>query len=60
MRDVAMVLVVIESREFLIRRRSRRKQDLDTEEMSYEMVSYELNMTPRLRAESVRQLHWKT
>jgi len=54
MRDVAIVLAVVESRVLLIRRRSRidRKQDLETEEIWSDMVSDESNMTPRLRAES--------
>ena len=65
MRDVAIVLAVVKSRVFLIRRRSRidRKQDSDTEEIWSDMVSDESNMTPRLRAEldgvieSLR--HWR-
>jgi hypothetical protein len=54
MRDVAKVLVVVKSRVFLIRRRSRidRKQDLGIEELRSDMVNEESNMTPRLGAES--------
>jgi len=54
MRDVAIVLAVVESRVLLIRRRSRidRKKDLETEEILPEMVGDESKMTPRLRAES--------
>jgi len=56
MRDVPIVLAVVESRVFLIRRRSRIyiKQDLNTEEICSDVVSEESIMTPRLRAESDR------
>ena len=58
MRDVAIVLAVVESRVFLMRWRSRIdiKQDLDTEEIWSDMVRNESNMTPRLRAQSEEEI----
>ena len=51
MRDEAIVLAVVELRVFLIRRRSQidRKQVLDTEEISSDMVSDKSKKTPRLQ-----------
>jgi len=57
MRNVAIVLAVVESRVFLIRRRSRIdiKQDLDTEEICSDIVGkrrVEYDTEVRLRAYS--------